>query len=269
MILPVRRILASGLAASLLGLAWLYPQAAPPQKKPAPQPQETRPTFKVQSNLVLVDCTVRDRKGDLIREVTTAEGFVTKKATPHDLIAIATYSSTLQLVQDLTNDREVLLDTLKHMNPTEAGNATEDDLGDPDTSDDTFVPDDVQFNIFNTDRRLSALETVAKAYREFPERKSLIYFSSGMTTTGVENQSQIRSTVDVANQSNMSIYTVDSRGLQALPPGGGASRGGAGGRAMFTGDALARQTSSLSSSQETLTTLAHDTGGTAFQDTND
>ncbi len=205
---------------------------------------------------------------DLIRSISTAQEFVAKKSTPHDLLAIAIYSSTLQLVQDLTNDRDALIKTLKQLNPTEAGDATAEELGDTDTSDEVFVPDDVQFNIFNTDRRLSALETLAKTYREYPERKSLIYFSSGMTTTGIENQSQIRSTVDVANQSNMSIYTVDSRGLVALPPGGGASRGSAGGRAMFSGDAMSRQTASLSSSQETLTTLAHDTGGTAFQDTN-
>ena len=349
----------SFIAVALFCGAGLYPQQQQQPKKPA---QEPRPIFKVQSNLVVVDVTVRDKKGnpirdlrkedftlyedgvpqeivtfalesiptadesqpetpapaaeparqplpsaprpavinfsapgaerkkeelkdrrvvvmffdlsslnteDLIRSVTTAQQFVSKKATSHDLIAIATYSSTLQLVQDLTNDRQVLMDALKHLDPTDAGNAVEDDLGDPDTSEDSFVPDDVQFNVFNTDRRLSAIETVAKAYREFPERKSLIYFSSGMKTTGIENQSQIRSTVDVANQSNMSIYTVDSRGLQALPPGGGASRGSAGGRAMFSGDAMSRQTANFSSSQETLTTLAADTGGAAFQDTND
>src|SRR5437867_5950672 len=205
---------------------------------------------------------------DLIRSVSTAEEFVAKKSTLHDLIAVATYSSTLRLAQDFTNDHDALVKTLKQINPTEAGDAPTEDLGDTDTSDDVFVPDDVQFNIFNTDRRLSALETLAKSYREYPERESLIYFSSGMTTTGIENQSQIRSTVDVANQSNMSIYTVDSRGLVALPPGGGASRGSPGGKALFSGDAMTRQTANLSSSQETLTTLAHDTGGTAFQDTN-
>src|SRR5262245_56037377 len=126
---------------------------------------------------------------DLVRSVTTAEEFITKRSTPHDLIAIATYSSVLQMVQDLTNDRELLLKTLRRLNPTDAGNAAEEDLGD-EVSDDVFVPDEVQFNIFNTDRRLSAIETLSKAYREFPERKSLIYFSSGMTTTGIENQSQ-------------------------------------------------------------------------------
>ncbi|HYK87770.1 MAG TPA: VWA domain-containing protein [Acidobacteriota bacterium] len=205
---------------------------------------------------------------DLIRSVETAEDFVSKKSTPYDLLAIATYSSTLQIVQDFTNDRVVLLDALKHLNPTEAGDATQEDLGDPDTSEDDYVPDDTQFNIFNTDRRLSSLETLAKMYREVPVRKSLIYFSSGIETTGIENQSQIRSTVDSANRSNLSIYAVDSRGLVALPPGGAASKGSPRGNALFSGMAMSRQMDNLSSSQETLTTLAHDTGGTAFQDTN-
>src|SRR2546426_12297676 len=86
MILPVRRILASGLAASLLGLAWLYPQAAPPQKKPAPQPQESRPTFKVQSHLILADCTVRDRKGNLIRDLRKEDFTIYEDGAPQDIV---------------------------------------------------------------------------------------------------------------------------------------------------------------------------------------
>lgn len=336
----------------LAGGARVLPQGTPTaQSRTAGQ---ERPTFKVQSNLVVVDVTVRDKKGnlvrgltkdkfrifednseqqivtfsqedipgvpavapaetaaqirplpainfsltprnerkqediedkrlmilffdlssltteDLIRSLATAEDYVTKKSSPHDLIAIATYSSILEIPQDLTNDRDVLLKTLKSLGPTEAGDASADDLSDTDSSsDDVYVPDNVQFNIFNTDRRLSSLETVAKTYREYRERKSLIYFSSGLSTTGVENQSQIRSTVDTANKSNMSIYTVDSRGLVALPPSGDATRGSPGGKALFSGSGMRTQTSNLSSSQETLTTLAHDTGGTAFQDTND
>jgi VWFA-related protein len=205
---------------------------------------------------------------DLIRSVDTATDFIARQTGPQDLMAVAAYSSALQLVQDFTNDRDLLLKTLKALVSTESGDAASDDLSDAGTSDDVFVPDTVQFNIFNTDRRMSALETLAKAYREFPERKSLIYFSSGVATTGVENNAQIRSTVDNANRSNMSIYTVDSRGLVALPPGGNASQRSAG-RAMFTGMAMTRQRSNLSSSQETLATLAHDTGGQSFTDSND
>ncbi len=205
---------------------------------------------------------------DLIRSIEAAHSFVAKQTGPQDLLAIATYSSALSLVQDFTNDREVLLKTLNNISSVESGDTAIEDLSDTSTSEDVFVPDTVQFNIFNTDRRLSALETLAKMYREFPERKSLIYFSSGVTTTGVENNAQIRSTVDSANRSNMSIYTVDSRGLVALPPGGDASQASAG-RAMFGGSAMMRQRNNFSSSQETLTTLSYDTGGRTFTDSND
>jgi len=206
---------------------------------------------------------------NLIRSVDTARDFISKQAGPQDLVAVATYSSALELVQDLTNDREVLLATLNSLSSPDSGDTPVEDLSDPDTSDEVFVPDTIQFNIFNTDRRLSAIETIAKMYREFPERKSMLYFSGGVTTTGVENNAQIRSTVDNANRSNMSIYTVDSRGLVALPPGGAASQRSAGGRGMFGGASMARQRANLSGSQETLTTLAHDTGGQSFQDSND
>lgn len=205
---------------------------------------------------------------NLVRSVDAACDFIAKQTGPQDLMAIATYSSTLSLVQDFTNDRDVLLKILREISSEESeASATETETS-TESSDEVFVSDSVQFNVFNTDRRLSALETLAKMYREFPERKSLIYFSSGMTTTGVENNAQIRSTVDTANRSNMSIYAVDSQGLVALPPGGDASRGSAGGGA-FGGSGMMQQRNSLSSSQETLITLSHDTGGRSFSDSND
>jgi VWFA-related protein len=204
----------------------------------------------------------------LIRSVDAARDFLVKQTGPQDLMAIATYSSTLSLVQDFTNDRDLLLKIMNSISSPESGETTTQDLGDSSSSEEVFVPDTVQFNVFNTDRRLSALETLAKMYREFPERKSLIYFSGGVATTGIENNAQIRSTVDNANRSNMSIYTVDSQGLVALPPGGDASQASAG-SAMFGGGAMMRQRNNLSGSQETLVTLANDTGGRSFTDSND
>jgi VWFA-related protein len=205
---------------------------------------------------------------DLIRSVESAKTFVTKEAGPQDLVAIATFSSTLQLLQDLTNDQKVLLQILNGLVSTESGDAATEDLSDTTTSDDTFVPDTTQFNIFNTDRRMMAIETIAKMYRDFPEKKALLYFSGGVTTTGVENNAQIRSTVDNANRSNMQIYPVDTRGLVAMAPGGNASQASPGGRGMYSGSSMTRQMSDLASSQETLTTLSHDTGGALFQDSN-
>jgi VWFA-related protein len=207
---------------------------------------------------------------NLIRSIDAARDFVAKQTGPQDLMAVATYSSTLSLVQDFTNDRELLLKTLNAVSSSESGESDSESTSttDSSSSDEVFVPDSVQFNVFNTDRRLSAIETLAKAYREFPERKSLIYFSSGVSTTGVENNAQIRSTVDSANRSNMSIYTVDSQGLVALPPGGDASRGSAGG-GMLGGGGMMQQRNNLLGAQETLITLSHDTGGRSFSDSND
>jgi VWFA-related protein len=205
---------------------------------------------------------------NLIRSIDAANDFIASQTGPQDLVAIATYSSTLTLIQDLTNDHDLLLATLQAVYPADSADAMIESASGSTVSEDVFVPDSIQFDLFNTDRRLSALETLARMYREFPERKSLIYFSGGMTTTGVENNAQIRSTVDSANRSNMSIYTVDSRGLIALPPGGDASRGMRG-SAMLRGGSMSRQRSDLFASQETLVTIANDTGGRSFTDIND
>jgi VWFA-related protein len=204
---------------------------------------------------------------NLVRSVDAATEFISKQTGPQDLMAIASYDSSLSLVQDFTNDRDLLLKTLAKFTAPDTGEAAED-LSDADTSGDVYVPDTVQFDVFNTDRRLAAIENLAKMYREFPERKSMLYFSGSGRTTGNENDAQIRSTVDNANKSNMSIYAVDTRGLVALPPGGSASQASSG-RGMFSGSSMSRQRSNLSGSQETMATLSHDTGGKTFTDSND
>ena len=79
----------------------------------------------------------------------------------------------------------------------------------------------------------------------------------------------MRAAVNAAVRANVAIYPVDSRGLQAIVPGGSARQGSRGGVAAFSGRGVAQQFTQLAAQQETLTTLASDTGGTAFTDTND
>src|SRR5207244_6602396 len=98
---------------------------------------------------------------------------------------------------------------------------------------------------------------------------SVIHFSSGIERTGVENQAELRAASDAANQAYVSLYTVDARGLAALPPGGDASAASPSGTALYSGSAVASQISSLQGGRETLATLAADTGGRTFYDTND
>jgi hypothetical protein len=134
---------------------------------------------------------------------------------------------------------------------------------------DAFTPDTTEFNIFNTDEKLAAIESLATMLRNVPGRKSVLHFSSGMTRTGQENQAQLRAATDAANQADVSLYTMDARGLAALPPGGDVSSSSPAGTGIYSGTAVASQISSLQGSRETLAALATDTGGRTFYDLND
>jgi hypothetical protein len=132
-----------------------------------------------------------------------------------------------------------------------------------------FTADDSEFNVFNTDRKLAAMEAVCGILEGIPGKKSVIQFTSGVTQTGEENRSELIAATNSANRSNVSIYTVDSRGLLTATPGGDASVGASGGTAMFSGATVVSQSESRQDSRETLATLAGDTGGRSFFDLGD
>ncbi|HLW78654.1 MAG TPA: VWA domain-containing protein [Terriglobia bacterium] len=219
---------------------------------------------------------------DLMRAEKSAADFVHSRLTPADLVAVATYSSDLRVVQNFTNDRDALSKALKSIQLGEASSlADAGTIGEAGGTDANgaevvtqdvsaaFTPDETEFNIFNTDEKLAAIESLADLLRGVPGRKSVIHFSSGIERTGVENQAQLRATTDAANQANVSLYTVDARGLAALPPGGDATSASPAGTAVYSGSAVASQVSGLQGSRETLATLATDTGGRDFYDLND
>jgi hypothetical protein len=100
------------------------------------------------------------------------------------MIAIVTLSTTLQVVQDFTADRDLLLQTIDRLSGVEGMGFEE--LAAADATDDTaaaFAADDSEFTLFNTDRRLEALKALCDALGVIDQKKSLIYFSSGMTQT--------------------------------------------------------------------------------------
>src|SRR5262249_50078017 len=111
--------------------------------------------------------------------------------------------------------------------------------------------------------------TLADALGGIQQKKSVIYFSGGMSQSGSDNQVQLKRTVDRAIRANVSFYAADMRGLVALPAGGEARQASARGTSPFSGATMTSAISSLSASQDTLTTIAEDTGGRAFFDSND
>src|SRR5678816_2340850 len=86
---------------------------------------------------------------------------------------------------------------------------------------------------------------------------------------GVDNQSQLRATLNAARRANVAIYPVDARGLVAMAPMGDASQRSPGGIGMYTGGTALATLRGFQRSQDALFTLAADTGGKALLDYND
>ena len=202
-----------------------------------------------------------------------AEKFVREKMLPGDLVSILSFGTALKVNQDFTDDKDRLLQVIRGFRIGAASElAGVGGTGDTSSGEDTgaaFEADQTEFNIFNTDLKLAALESAAKMLGALPEKKALIYFSEGVNKTGVENQSQLRSTINAAVRSNVSFYPIDVRGLDATPPGGDASHASARGNSIFTGAAQRGVRDQFLNQQETLVSLASDTGGKAFLDSND
>jgi len=208
---------------------------------------------------------------DQMRARDAAIDFIKKQMTASDLVSIMVYGNRFDVLEDFTADRDRLLSRLQKLAVGEGAGLADVAATSADEGDDSgmFVADDTEFNIFNTDRKLTALEDATKKLAAFPEKKALIYFSSGLSLTGIENQSQLRATVNSAVRANVSFYPVDARGLVATSPVGDASASSGRGTGAFTGSKQAGNRSAATGSQDTLYTLASDTGGKALIDSND
>lgn len=68
---------------------------------------------------------------------------------------------------------------------------------------------------------LAALAAISEGLRPVPGKKTLILFSQGFVSPAVLDW-QVRSTIDIANRANVSIYVIDAAGLRASAPASGA-----------------------------------------------
>jgi VWFA-related protein len=208
---------------------------------------------------------------DKVRALEAAEKFIRTQMTSADLVSIMRYGGgSVDVLQDFTDDHNRLLSILETLIVGE--NQQSEDISDDAASADTgaaFGQDSGEFSLFNTDRQLSALQTAAKLLGRLNEKKVLIYFASGLTLHGVDNQAQLHATEDEAIRSGVSFWPIDARGLVAQAPLGDATQGSPGNAAMYSGTAAMAVTTRLQQSQDTLFALAGDTGGKALLDYND
>ena len=208
---------------------------------------------------------------DLERSVQAAQTFLRTKMQPADLVALVSLGDTLNVDQDFTANKDVLINKVGVYNGTEGQGFEAGSTSNSNQVEDTtgYTPDESEYNDINTDRELFALRAIAKSLEKVSQKKSLLYFSGGISRDGIENQASLRAAINSAVRANLAVYSVDTRGLQAVSPLGDASTGSLRGSGAYNGGALLNNMNANFASQEVMGTLSADTGGKAFFDSND
>jgi VWFA-related protein len=257
---------------------------------PTPGPEETTVTGAAGPSNLLKNTSqpvmnARDRRLMLLlfdfsgmdpeqieRGVDSAKKFVQTRMLPADMIALVSLSTNMHVDLDFTDNKAKVLSVLSAYTSSQGQGY---DLGSQGSAEGTaetngsFTPDDTDYNTFTADRKLLALQSIMESLGKISQKKSIIYFSNGITQSGTDNQSALRAATAAAVRNNVSIYPLDVRGLQAFPPGGQAQNASLHGQSAYNGNAIFNDLNSNAASQETLSTLADDTGGKAFFDSND
>jgi VWFA-related protein len=232
----------------------------------APPPGDTR--FRDRRLLILYFDLTATPPSDQMRAFQAAQKFIASQMEAADLVAIMTFGGgAVRVMQDFTDDRARLREVVDILifGEDKDGDGVRDA---PDMAT-AFGQNDAEFNIFNTDRQLSALQTAVTMLRPLPERKALVYFASNLRLNGTDNNAQLRATTNAAIRANVSIYPVDARGLVAEAPLGDATRPSSGGVGMLSGRLAETAMARFQRSQDTLYALAKDMGGAAMFDNND
>ena len=247
------------------------PNAAPVE--PTTQQQIATPPgggirYQNRRLLVLYFDTSGMGPAESLRAYTNARKFVDSQMTSSDLVAVITFENgAVRVKTDFTDDRRALREIIDVLIYGDDQNG--DGIPDNPEGGTAFGQNEGEFNVFNTDRQLAALQTAVTMLRGLPEQKSLIYFGGGMRLNGADNQAQLRATINAAIRSNVTISPIDARGLVALAPMGDATRPSPGGIGAFSGLNMQNAMNNFQRSQDTLFALAKDTGGKAMFDYND
>jgi VWFA-related protein len=160
---------------------------------------------------------------DQISARAAATKFIDSNAGPDSLMAVVEFGGTLRIVQNFTANAALLQAAAKNVNSSYVASNT--DPGGPGAA---LISTPGMGNLSNIQSdygarsMLLSVRSLAKNLRSIPGRKILVLFSSGFPLTA-ERQSELTATIDACNKSNVAVYPLDTRGLAAPVPGGGAA----------------------------------------------
>jgi VWFA-related protein len=116
---------------------------------------------------------------ELLRARDSALNFVKKTMSPADLVGVVVYANTLKVLEDFTNDRKKLAAAVQSLTPGMTSQLATNDYaaatnGESDVSEYTgaaYTADETEFNVFNTDEKLAAVQSLANVLAAIPGEK--------------------------------------------------------------------------------------------------
>ncbi|MEO8657399.1 MAG: VWA domain-containing protein [Bryobacteraceae bacterium] len=140
-----------------------------------------------------------------------ATKFIESNSGPNRLMAIVNFGGTLQLTQNFTSDTDRLKKVVSGVKFSSVG---------PGGDDSTMVASvgaaglSAAAREFGSRGLLQALRGLAKNLAPVPGRKSLILLTGGMPLTS-EITGDLTALINTCNKSNVAVYPIDARGLDA------------------------------------------------------
>ena len=159
---------------------------------------------------------------DQIQARAAAKQFIEKAAGPEHLMAVVDFGGSLVVRQNFTANAELLaaaVTNVQHPNIETNGPSTPSMAPAMVASTNLGSLSQAESD-YGARTMLLAIRSLAKNLRTVPGRKMLMLFSAGFPTDDPERLSELTATIDACNKANVSIYSLDARGLVA--PNGGA-----------------------------------------------
>ena len=166
---------------------------------------------------------------DQLRAQDGALEYLKKNITKDDVVAVLFYASTIQVLSDFTNDRDVLTRVIK---------GTADRRGERTGRAGRYRRRQRRGHAGRVRGRRNRIQHFqhgqeAGGDRAGGEDAGLVpgeegagVFFGRRQRSGLDNEAQLQAAINAATKANLAIYSIDTRGLTADPPGGGASKGG-------------------------------------------
>jgi VWFA-related protein len=272
--------------------------AAAPDRGAEPKSMRARLTEPPARTVILFVDTLHLSIASLMQAKQALRKFMDERLTERDMVALVTSGGSLGIAEQFTRDKQLLRYAIERISPGPTARAS---FFTPYLASCVEHGDTEAMNVaiallrledgISGDRRtmemmargrasqvlseasylrkatLSTLKALAEQMTALPGQRLMAIFSDGFTlqdSGGRAQTSELQSVISRAVRSGVAIYSIDAKGLQPPPLFNASMRGGAAGPSLES-----YVSASEKEEQDGINSLAVDTGGEMFLNTND